>query len=880
MKAYLDDPIHPGPLRVLDIRVMHGANYFSGGPVVIMRLDLGEYDEVFTNQIPGFLERLQALLPTLAEHHCSEGKTLGFFSRVSEGTLLGHVTEHVTIELQTLAGMDVAYGKTRSTSAKGVYNVVYRFFDEVAGVVAGKAAVNMMNSILLGRPFDTASAITTLVEIREKRLLGPSTQAIVKEARQRGIPFLRLDEYNLVQLGTGRYQKRIRATITSDTDYLAVETADNKRLTTLMLTEAGIPVPETVVAERLEEVIEFQARLKQPLVIKPRERHMRKGVTVRLDSDEEISEAFGWARQFDEAVLVQPFVSGNTYRVLVIDYQMVAAAQVTPPVVVGDGRHRITELIEILNREPDRGVGDKSKLTRVEVDEITQRILRGRGYSLDTVLPAGETLPLKLSGSLRSGGSARDVTDEVHPFNRFLAERAAKVIGLNVAGLDIVAPSLSTPILENGGVCIGATAAPDLRLHLSPTHGAVRAVAGPIVDMLFPAGSKTRIPVFSVTGTLGKTTTVNLLAHCLKLARYHVGLTSTEGLSISDKMLMKGDMTYPEHVALVLKDPTIDCAVLETAREGILRRGIGYELADFGIVLNMYEDHVGSDDIRYVEDLAYAKSVVAEQVYDDGYAVLNADNDLVLDMRDRVRSHLALFSRSYSNRDVREHADAGGLGVVLDRGDILVLKDRNTLRVTNIDEIPLTHQGKAHQNYDNILAAVAALFAFQIPLETIRYGLRTFYPDPAKLPGRMNVIQMGDFTVLVDYAHNRESYLELKEFLRHFTQKKLGVIDAPGDRSDHEIIGLGEIAARTYDEVYVYEGFDRRGRPIGEIAELLKHGLVTAGFAEDRITTFMEPEAAWRRALGRGGPERMVVILTGRAEKTLRVIEAHGGNAK
>jgi cyanophycin synthetase len=874
MQAYWDYPLDPGPLKVQEIKTMHGANYFSGGPIVVIRLDLAAYDEVFTNAIPGFYEGLAAALPTLAEHQCSEKRPGGFFFRVETGTLLGHVVEHTAIELQTLAGMDVGYGKTRSTSVQGVYNVVFRFLDEVAGVYAGKAAVNLINALLEGRPFDTAAAVQTLVEIREKRLLGPSTQAIVDEAAARQIPWLRLDAYNLVQLGTGRYRKWVRATITSDTSIIAVETADDKALTAKVLADAGVPVPETLRAVRAEEAAAFQRRCGGPVVLKPVRGALGTGVTLGVEGPEAVAEAFALAQREGGGVLVQPLIAGKAYRLLVIDYRFAAAVQLVPPYVIGDGATPLSALVERLNADPRRGFGDKSLLSRVEVTPETLRLLARKGYTLDSVPPKGEVVVLALSGNPKVGGSAVDVTDAVHPVNRFLAERAARAVGLNVAGVDCVAEDIGESILESGGKFLEVNAAPDFRMHLRPTAGKPRPVAGALLDMLFPPGTPARIPLFSVTGTLGKTTAVALLSHCLALAGRTVGTTTTEGLFIGGRCLMKGDMTYPEHVALVLKDPAIDCAVLETAREGILRRGLGYEYADCGIVLNLHDDHVGSDDIKYLEDLAYAKSVVAEQVYPQGCAVLNADNELVMEMASRVRSRLALFSHRASNPAVGAHAQGGGPAVVLDGDRVVVLDGPRRMVLMPLAEIPLAFAGRASINIDALLAATAALHAHGLAPEAIREGLRSFLPDPEHLPGRMNLLKVKDFEVLLDYAHNAASFASLQAFLRQVSGEKLGVLDAAGDRSDEEIRALGAMAGRTYDEIYLFEGYDLRGRAEGEVLRLLREGVLSSGFPEGRLREFRDPEAAWRMALVKGRPGRLVVILSPRAEATLQVIRA------
>ncbi|MCP4146895.1 MAG: cyanophycin synthetase [bacterium] len=873
LENVLSYQIEPGPLKVLDINVMHGANYFSAGKVVVMRLDLHEYDEVFTNDIPGFFDGLKKMIPSLHEHYCSEGKPGGFFLRVETGTLLGHVTEHVTIELQTLAGMDVAYGKTRSTNDPGVYNVVFRFLDEIVGVYAGKAAVNLVNSILKKKPFDIDKIVRDLVELREELVPGPSTQAIIEEAVKRNIPYLRLDEFNLMQIGTGKYRKRIRATVTSDSSLIGVETADDKYLSQVMLADAAIPVPVSEKVENPPDILEFQRREGDPVVIKPLKGSLGRGITVEPRSVEEISRAIQWAQEVSPEVLVQERVAGSVFRLLVIDYKFCAAARVEPPRIIGDGKHTIAQLLENLNNEENRGIGDKNLLTEVLTDDITRHILKTKQLHPDTILPEGEILQLKISSSLAQGGSAYDVTEIVHPRNKFIAERAAKVIGLDVAGIDIIAQGIEHSIVETGGKVIEINAAPDFRLHLKPTSGKPRPVAENFLDMLFPAETPARIPIISVTGTAGKTTTVHLLDYCLRLAGYKPGLTSTEGLYINGRRLMKGDMAYPEHVALVLKDPTIDSAILETSREGILRRGLGYEYADIGVVLNISADHVGFDDIKYLEDLAYAKSVVSEQVYEEGFSILNAGNELVMEMQDRVYGHLVLISHTYDNPVVRGHVEKGGTAVIMDGNYIIIYEKKSTrTELLHVEDIPLTFEGKATINYDNVLAAVAALHCFGMETEMIKKGLTTFEPSARTLPGRMNLIDLGDFRVLLDYAHNRAGYAGIKEYLETCETYKLGVIDAPGDRSDEDILELGKIAASTYDEIYVYEGYDQRGRKETEIVELLKQGAINEKFNPEKIKTFLEPEKAWEEGLKQGEEGKIVVILSGRSEKTIQMI--------
>lgn len=725
MNSYLAYDFAPGPLTVSSILAMHGANYYSGGPVIIMKLDLGEYNEVFTNEIPGFYEKLRRLLPSLHEHYCSPGFEGGFFLRVKEGTLLGHVSEHVAIELHTLAGMDVGYGKTRATVIPGVYNVVFRFFDELAGIYAGKAAINLVNSLLTGDPFDVDQIVADLVDIREKRLLGPTTQAIVDEAEKRKIPHIRLDNYNLVQLGTGMYQRRIRASLSSQTGFVAVETVDDKQMTAAMLDDAGIPVPKTAPVASTEEAVAFQKRIRAPITIKPRTGAHGRGISIDLQTPEQILRAFDWAQSCHPRTLAQETMDGNAYRLLVIDYNYVAAVKLAPPAVVGDGKQTIQELIDQLNADPKRGIGDKAKLSLVTVDAITEQLLGDAGCTVATVLPEKKTLALARSGNLAFGGSAVDVTAEVHPFNRFLSERAARVVGLNAAGVDIIAPTLRSSVMENGGKVIEINAAPDFRMHIRPTVGHGKNVAAPFVDMLFPEKNPTHVPVFSVTGSFGKSELVALIAHCLRMTGRVTGIAGSKGLFLSGQCMKKGDMAAPENVQLILREPTIDSAVLETSCEGILRRGLGYALADAGIVLNLHPREIESDYARSLEDVAYAKSTVAEQVFPHGVSVLNADNALVMEMAGRAGGRVAVFSRQCDNPVLKFHVEAGGVAAVQDERDLVIWKGGERVKVSETGKVPVIVQMPDQYGIDVILACMATLHAFGMPLEQIKRGIES-----------------------------------------------------------------------------------------------------------------------------------------------------------
>lgn len=856
----------PGPLKVLQIKIMHGANYFSGGPIVLVRMDLGELDEVFTDQIPGFFEKLKTVLPTLENHHCSLGVHGGFFQRVIEGTLLGHVTEHVAIELNHLAGMDVGYGKTRSTKTPGVYHVAFGFLDEHAGVYSAKAAVNLVNGLLQHDSFPVQPVLDRLVEIRERRLLGPSTQAIVDAADRRQIPWLRVDPYNLVQLGTGKYRKFIRATITSDTNLIAVETADNTYLTYQMLKDAGVPVIETVRAESVETIHAFWAAVQSPLAIKPADGHGGEGVSLNVNDPAAIDRAFEYASRVDPLVLAQPMVAGQRFRMLVIDDQLVAASQVSPPIMKGDGRHTIAELIEIMNTDPARGIGDKSRLSRVVVDDVSLRILADSGLTPDSVPKLGQQLPLQISAAMRLGGSSTDVTDQVHPMNRFLAERAAKVIGLNIAGIDVLAPNLKTSLLTNGGAVLTVIAAPDFRVHLLPTQGKRRDVATPVVNMLFSGEARTRAPVFSITGSFGKTTTVHLIAQALKRQGHVVGMATSDGLYVADRCLRPGNTTRPEQVALVLKDPYADAIVLETPLEGILERGLGYRYADFGVVLNVHDNHPQNDELDYVEDVAYVKSVVAEQVVDDGFAVLNADCDLVLDMRRRVFSKCALFSRNYEHPEVRLHVDRGGVAAVLDRDILVILHGRKRFDVCHMDDIPLTRGGQCKVNDESILATAAALYAFHVPVDQIDDALRSYNPSPSEMPGNLNVFEKYDCLVIHDGAQHVRSVELLKPFLSGFERPLLAAFDLTHETEIEEMPTLAAFFRERFQQVWLVCEDEARGRAMCE-------QLFSKGFTPDQVQCVSHSQEAWDSALHQASSENGVVILSPQAQAAVNAIQ-------
>ncbi|MBL7930241.1 MAG: cyanophycin synthetase [Bacteroidia bacterium] len=815
-------------MKILEIRPMRGPNFWSirRHKLIVMKLDLEELEDFPTDKIEGFSGRLEKMFPTMYEHRCSEDHAGGFFKRVKEGTWMGHVIEHIALELQTLAGMDTGFGRTRSTGEHGVYHVVFSYMEEKAGVYAARASVRIARALVDGKEYALDEDIQKLREIREEERLGPSTGSIVEEAAARGIPWIRLNRHSLVQLGYGINQKRIQATVASTTSSIAVEIACDKEDTKTLLEAASIPVPKGRIIYDEEDLMEAIDYIGFPLVIKPVNGNHGRGATININSKEQAVEALAIAKKISRGVIVEKYITGYDHRILVINYRFIAAAQRKPAAVVGDGKSTIRQLIDQINSDPRRGYGHEKVLTAIKADEMTMQILEEKNLTLETVLEKGKELFLKRTANLSTGGTATDVTDIVHPHNVFMCERIARIIGLDICGIDIMTPDISLPIAEAGGAILEVNAAPGFRMHIAPTDGLPRNVAEPVVDMLYPPGSNSRIPIVAVTGTNGKTTTTRLIAHIAKTCGHKVGFTTTDGIYIQNQMLQQGDCTGPQSAEFVLKDPTIDFAVLETARGGILRAGLGFHNCDIGIITNVAADHLGLKGINTLEDMAKVKGVVAESVMPSGYAILNADDPLVTEIRRGVDCKVAFFSLNENNLIVKEHCNNGGLAAIYENGYVTICKGNWKLRVDKVVNIPLTFGGKAVFMIQNVLPAILTAFIRNFKMEDIRLALETFIPSPVQTPGRMNMFQFRKFTVMVDYAHNPAGFQAIARFLEKVEAKpKVGIIAGVGDRRNEDIIGLGQLAAKMFDEVIIRQDRNLRGRTEQEIIDLMLQGI-------------------------------------------------------
>lgn len=816
-------------MKIEELKILRGPNYWSirRTKLIQMKLDLQEMEQRPTNTIEGFGDRLAALFPSMYAHRCSVGEPGGFFKRVAEGTWMGHVIEHIALELQTLAGMNTGFGRTRGTGEPGKYFVVISYLEEDAGIYATKAAVKIAEALTDGIEYDLTEDIQRLREIREDTRLGPSTGCIVEEAAKRGIPHLRLNKHSLVQLGYGVNQKRIRATIASTTGNIAVDIACDKEETKNLLGAAEIPVPRGTVVRTEEGLTEAIEKFGYPLVIKPIDGNHGKGNTTNITTWEQAVKAFESAKLFGRSVIVEKFIIGFDFRILVINYKFICAALRTPASVIGDGVHTIQWLMDETNKDSRRGYGHEKVLTQITVDDSTMKMLDEKGYTLETIPPLGELVLLKTTANLSTGGTSTDVTDEVHPENIVMCERIAKIIGLDICGIDIMAQDLKTPVSANGGAILEVNAAPGFRMHIEPAEGLARNVAEPVIDMLFPDRSNGRIPIIAITGTNGKTTTTRLTAHISKSAGKKVGYTTSDGVYIQNQLLMKGDCTGPISAQFVLKDPTVDFAILECARGGILKSGLSFEHCDVGIVTNVASDHIGLGGINSVEQMARVKAVIPETVYPQGYAVLNAEDDLVYAMKKDLKCNVALFSMDENNPRIQEHCKKGGLATVYENGFISILKGTWKIRVCHVKDIPVTFEGKAVHNIANCLPSVMATYLFKaITIEDIRTGLQTFISSSITTPGRLNFFHFKHFTFLADFAHNPHGLKLLCHFVEQLDYTyKVGVISGTGDRRDEDIRELGSISAAYFDEIIIRCDKNLRGRTAEEIIALLQEGV-------------------------------------------------------
>ena len=816
-------------MKIVDIKTMKGPNYWSvrRHNLTVMVLDLEEMEQFPTNKIDGFGERLEAMFPSMYSHRCSVGCEGGFFQRVKEGTWMGHVIEHIALEIQTLAGMDCGFGRTRGYGEEGVYFVVFNHMVGKVGEYAAKASFRIAEALIANKEYDLDEDIMNMKEIRQNEGLGPSTSSIIKEAEARGIPWIRLNKYSLCQLGYGANQKRIQATVTSETSNIGVEIACDKEETKDLLEQAEVPIPkgDIIRTERgLKEAVDYVGF---PLVIKPVNGNHGRGITTNINSLDEALIGFKEAKEVSRLVIVEKYITGEDHRLLVINNKLVAAAKRTPAHVIGDGKSTIQELVDEVNKDERRGYGHEKVLTEIDINSLTLEILKEMDMTTESVPKKGEMVKLKSTANLSTGGTAEDITELIHPYNVFMAERISKIIGLDICGIDIMAEDLTKPLNKSGGAVLEVNAGPGFRMHLQPTSGLPRNVGGHVVDMLFPPGSNSRIPIIAVTGTNGKTTTTRLIAHIAKMKGKKVGYTTSDGVYIQNRLLMTGDCTGPKSAEFVLKDPTVNFAVLECARGGLLRAGLGFKKCDIGVVTNVAGDHLGLKGIHTIDQLAKVKGVIPETVHKDGYSVLNADDDRVYAMRNNIESQFALFSMDEQNPRIKRHSSRGGIAAVYENGYITIYRGEWKMRVAQAVNVPLTKGGKASFMIQNVLAGVLSCYLHGFSIEDIKVAIETFIPSPSQTPGRLNMFNFNKFDVLLDYAHNPAGLRALHKYVEKLDgHPKIGIVAGVGDRRKQDNFELGQISAEMFDEIIIRTDRNLRGKDEQELIDEIKAGIL------------------------------------------------------
>ena len=859
-------------VNVRKIRALRGPNLYAYMRVLHIVMDIGPYEEQPSSDFPGFVERITTWLPGLHKHECSLKRPGGFVERLQRGTYLGHISEHITIELQTLMGFNVAFGRARGTGERGVYDVVIAYKEEEPARAAFETALRLTLAAMHDEPFDIEAELARLMAIADDYRLGPSTAAIVKAAQARNIPVLRLTPMgSLVQLGYGVYQKRILASETSITSSIAVEMCQEKPLTNRMLRSVGVPVPEGRTVGSAAEAWEAAQDIGLPVVVKPADGNQGKGVSVNLTSEADIREAYDIARQFRTEVLVERYIEGSDYRLLVVNGKLIAAARRDAAQVVGDGTQTVRQLVEQTNQDPHRRPGHSSILTYITLDDAARLVLNQQGLDEECVPAAGEVVRLRTNCNLSTGGTATDVTDEVHPQNARMAELAAQILALDVAGIDILCQDISRPLHEQGGAVVEVNAAPGLRMHLYPTSGQPRDVGTPIVDMLYPDNAPSRIPIIAITGTNGKTTVTRLISHMYDTARWVVGMTCTDGTYIHKERIMAGDCSGPKSAQAVLLHPQVEVAVLETARGGILREGLAFDSCSVGVVTNISADHLGMGGIETLDDLARVKQVVVEAVRADGAAVLNADDPYVAEMAAETDARVVYFSMNPDNPVIKAHLAEEGWAVLVEDDTIVLATGEGRTELVDLARVPFTANGKIRFQVQNALAATGAAWAAGLNPAMIVRALSTFRSDADMAPGRFNLMDVGGVQVVLDYGHNPAAMAALMEAVEGLDKRwTMMVMGLPGDRRDEDLIATFQVTIPIVDAYTLHDLRDRREREPGEVPALLRQHIpanvpceVAAG-QEDGI------RKAWQRVR----PGDRLIITADEVEEAIAMIRA------
>jgi len=859
-------------MKIVSFMIFQGRNIYSHKKCIRLNLDLDGYSEIPSKDIYNFNDKLVSMLPELGNHRCGIDEDRGFIKRLTEGTYLAHITEHIILALHSMIGVEISYGKAREISGDNYY-IIYQYEYKNTGIEAANIAVDLVNSLINNELFEIDLRLNGLKEILMCEQLGVSTLNICTEAKKRGIPILRIGEESMFQLGYGKYSKIIQATMGSATSAIAVSIAQDKLLTKQVLSIHCLPVPRGMKVANMVETISCAIDIGYPVVLKPQFGNQGKGVIANIKNERQLVDSYELLTKEYGDIIIEKHINGRDYRVCCVYGDIVAVSERIPPYIIGDGINDIDRLIENINKDLRRGEGHEKELTKIKIDEGLIEYLKQKGCTLNSVLPEKEKLYLKDNANLSTGGFAIDCTDLISDENIEICKRAASAIGLDICGIDVRCEDIGKSLNE-GGVIIEINAAPGIRMHHNPSFGISRNVAGHIVDKLFNDIPK-KIPLISVTGTNGKTTTTRLISHILSNAGYTVGMTTTSGIYIDGKCILKGDTTGPKSALTVLMNKNIDAAVLETARGGMIREGLAYDLADVAVITNITEDHLGLDEVETIEDLAKVKALVGEAVKKDGYVVINGDDKMSISILPRFKSNLIIFSNNKDNEIMRTNIKNGGYGIYVDEGNLIIQNRTDFEKLIDIKSIGITLKGILKYNIQNAMAACAAAVGLGISYDIIRQGLKTFYCNFDQNPGRFNMYLIDDVTVILDYGHNIEGYKCVLDALKNLKHNKLlGVIGIPGDRPDTHIIDVGKCAGENFDYIFIKEDEDRRGRAKGKVADILEAGVLKTNFKKINVKIILDEKEALKAALNLAKPGDIVIIFFEKAEPLIEIMKS------
>ncbi len=859
-------------MKIKGIRIFNGRNIYSHRKCIRMDLDLDGYSETPSKKIDGFNDKLLEFLPILREHRCGIDVEGGFVIRLNEGTYLSHICEHMIIAMQNILGLDVSYGKARECEGEHYY-IIYEFMYENTAIEIGKLAVDMINALITKKEFNFKERLELIKDILSKEIIGPSTDAIKQAAEKVGLPVFQIENSGYYQIGYGKQGRIIEATIGSNTTCIGVDIASDKMLTKKILKNQSIPVAD---GEKVYNVIDLPKTAQSigyPVVLKPQYGNKGKDVFLNIKDEKELIKIYNKLSKKCEDIIIEKYIYGNDYRVCVVNNEVVAVSLRIPPKVLGDGKKSIRELIEDLNDDPLRGDDHEKPLTKIKIDNDMEELLLESGYKIDSVPKANEEIILRRNANLSTGGIAIDCTDEICEENKQFCIRTAKIIGLDICGIDITAPSIKESIRDNG-VVMEVNAAPGIRMHHHPSSGKSVDVGSAILNHLYN-GKPKNIPVISITGTNGKTTTTRLISYVLKLMGNTVGMTSTEGIYIGDECIDIGDDTGYDSAKAVLLNKDIDVAVLETARGGMIKKGLAYDLADVGIITNITEDHLGLNEVCTMEDLSFVKSLVLEAVKPNGYSVINADDEWSRKLIDRAKGEIIYFSKDKNNPLIKKNIEEGKKAVFIDGDMLCVINNNRKYNVIKINDIPLTLNGKLLFNIENALAACAALVGLGIDYCMIARGFNKFKLDNKHNSGRFNIYELDGRTIILDYGHNLEGYRAIFESLKNIEHNNLiGVIGIPGDRSNNMATNIGKISEEYLDFIIIKEDRDKRGRKIGEVANLIKSGIRN----KEKYKVLLEECEAFKEAINISSNGDVIIVFFEKLEPLIEVIKNYKNN--